>query len=143
MKTIIMAGGRGTRISTLFPDIPKPLIPISGTPVLEKEICSLRDQGFCDIILTVSYLADKIKYHFGNGDRLGVKIKYFVEETPLGSAGALFKLKNIIGNDDFLLLNADSVFDVDFNRMIEYHQEKKLLLLYSLIQIHIHMIVGL
>ena len=60
MKTIIMAGGRGTRISELFPDIPKPLIPIENVPVLEREICSLRDQGFTDLILTVSHMADLI-----------------------------------------------------------------------------------
>ena len=52
MKTVIMAGGRGSRISELFPDIPKPMIPIDGIPVLERELCSLRDQGFNDIILT-------------------------------------------------------------------------------------------
>lgn len=122
-----MAGGYGTRISVLFPDIPKPLIPISGMPVLEREICSLRDQGFIDIILTVSYLADKIISYFGNGSRLGVKIEYFVEETLLGNAGALFKLRDVIGSDDFLLLNADAIFDVDFNRMVRYHQEQKAL----------------
>ena len=71
MKTIIMAGGRGTRISERFPDIPKPLIPINGVPVLEREICSLRDQGFTDLILTISHMGDKIRDHFGDGSRLG------------------------------------------------------------------------
>lgn len=61
MKVVIMAGGRGTRISELFPDIPKPLIPIDGIPVLEREVCSLASQGFRDIILTVSYLHEKLK----------------------------------------------------------------------------------
>lgn len=122
MKTIIMAGGRGTRISELFPDIPKPLIPIDNIPVLEREIESLRTQGFTDIILTVSYMAGKIKEYFGDGSRLGVSIQYYNETTPLGNAGALFKLRNVLGNEDFLLLNADAVFDVDFNRMVEYHK---------------------
>lgn len=114
-----MAGGRGTRISKLFPDIPKPLIPIQNVPVLEREIISLRNQGFKDIILTVSYMADKIMDFFGDGSRWGVKIEYFIEETPLGNAGALFKLEL---NEDFLLLNADAVFDVDFNRMVSFHK---------------------
>ena len=122
MLTVIMAGGKGTRISELFPSIPKHLIPICNVPVLEREICSLRDQGFKDIILTVSYMHEKIVSYFGNGSRFGVKIEYFVENTPLGNAGALFKLKDRIGNDPFLLLNADSVFDVDFNRMVEFHK---------------------
>ncbi len=119
MKVVIMAGGRGTRISKLFPDIPKPLIPIDGIPALEREIISLRDQGFSDIILTIGYMGDKIKNHFGTGEGLGVHIEYFVEEKPLGNAGALFKL-NL--SDDFLLLNADVVFDVDFNRMVKFHR---------------------
>lgn len=120
MKTIIMAGGKGTRISNLFPDIPKPLIPIDNIPVLEWEICSLREQGFNDLILTVSHMADKIMAFFGDGSRLGVSIQYYNEVTPLGNAGALFKLRNQL-TEDFLLLNADAIFDVDFNRMVEFH----------------------
>ena len=120
MKTIIMAGGRGTRISELFPNIPKPLIPIDGIPVLEREICSLASQGFRDIILTVSYLHEKIEEHFGDGSKWGVNIEYLVENTPLGNAGALFKL-NL--KEDFLLLNADAMFDVDFNRFVDFHKE--------------------
>ena len=119
MKVVLMAGGRGTRISKLFPDIPKPLIPIQGIPVLEREIISLRDQGFTDIVLTIGYMAEKIKEYFGDGSKLGVSISYFVEEKPLGNAGALFFLDL---KEDFLLLNADAVFDVDFNRMFEFHK---------------------
>ena len=114
-----MAGGKGTRISELFPNIPKPLIPIDGIPVLEREIISLRDQGFSDIILTIGYMAEKIQAYFGDGSKWGVKVNYFIEDKPLGNAGALFKLDL---EEDFLLLNADAVFDVDFNRMIEYHK---------------------
>ena len=120
MKVVIMAGGRGTRISELFPNIPKPLIPIDGIPVLEREVCSLASQGFRDIILTVSYLHEKIEEHFGDGSKWGVKIEYLVENTPLGNAGALFKL-NL--KEDFLLLNADAMFDVDFNRFVAFYKE--------------------
>ena len=123
MKVVIMAGGRGTRIAELFPDIPKPLIPVNGMPILEREIRSLASQGFKDLILTIGYLADKIIACFGDGSQLGVKIDYFVEETPLGNAGALFQLRDKIGEDPFLLLNADAAFDVDFNRMLEFHKK--------------------
>ena len=123
MKVVIMAGGRGTRIAELFPDIPKPLIPVDGMPILEREIMSLASQGFKDIILTVGYLADKIIEYFGDGSRIGVKIDYFVEETPLGNAGALFQLREKIGEEPFFLLNADAAFDVDFNRMLDYHKK--------------------
>lgn len=121
MKTVIMAGGRGTRISTLYSDIPKPLIPIDGVPVLEREICSLRDQGFTELILTVSHMGKKIMDYFGNGSEFGVSIKYYNEEKPLGNAGALFKLREQL-TEDFLLLNGDAIFDVDFNRMVEFHR---------------------
>ena len=122
MKVVIMAGGRGTRIAELFPDIPKPLIPVDGMPILEREIRSLAAQGFEDLILTVGYLAEKIMNYFGDGSQLGVKIDYFVEETPLGNAGALFRLKDKIGTEPFFLLNADAAFDVDFNRMLSFHK---------------------
>ena len=122
MKVVIMAGGKGTRIAELFPNIPKPLIPIDGLPILEREIRSLAAQGFTDIILTVGYLYDKIVDHFKDGSRLGVKIEYFIEEKPLGNAGALFHI-NGLGNEPFLLLNADAAFDVDFRRMLSFHQK--------------------
>ena len=122
MKVVIMSGGRGTRISELFPDIPKPLIPICGKPVLEHEIECLREQGFTDIILTVSHMAAKIIDYFGDGSKFGVHIDYFVEDTPLGNAGALFRLRDNL-TDDFLLLNADSVFNIDFNRFVAFHKE--------------------
>ena len=120
-----MAGGRGTRIAELFPNIPKPLIPVAGMPILEREIRSLCAQGFKDIILTVGYLADKIIAYFGDGSQFGVKIDYFVEESPLGNAGALFRLRERIGDEPFLLLNADAAFDVDFNRMVAFHQNHR------------------
>ncbi len=122
MKAVIMSGGKGTRISELFPDIPKPLIPICDKPVLEHEIECLRDQGFTDIILTVSHMAEKIIDYFGDGAKFGVHINYFVEGKPLGNAGALFKLRDKL-TDDFLLLNADSVFNIDFNRFVAFHKE--------------------
>lgn len=128
MKTIIMAGGKGTRISEMFPDIPKPLIPIRNKdgiekPVLEWEIQSLASQGFKEIILTVSHMHEKIEDYFGDGSKFGVNIEYFVEEQPLGNAGALFKLKELL-TEPFLLLNADAVFDIDFNRFVEFHKKR-------------------
>ncbi len=126
MKTVIMAGGKGTRIRELFPDIPKPLIPISdgiiSKPVLEWEIESLREQGFTDIIITVSYLADKIMDYFKDGTDWGVHIEYYIEEKPLGNAGALLKIKNKL-TDDFLLLIADAMYNVDFRRMLLFHKK--------------------
>lgn len=130
MKTVIMAGGRGTRISSVASDIPKPMIKIEGKPVLEYELECLRDQGFTDIILTVSHLGSIIMDYFGDGSGIspatgkpfGVHIEYYFEKEPLGNAGALFKIKDKL-DSDFLLLNADAVFDVDFNRFVAFHNQ--------------------
>ena len=129
MKTVIMAGGKGTRISTIAHEIPKPMIPVEGKPVLEHELESLRDQGFVDVLITVSHLGDKIMAYFGDGSGIspatgkpfGVHIEYYVEKEPLGNAGALFKIRDKL-DEDFLLLNADALFDVDFKRFVAFHE---------------------
>lgn len=131
MKTVIMAGGKGTRISSVASDIPKPMIKIEGKPVLEHELECLRDQGFTDVILTVSHLGNIIMDYFGDGSGIspatgrpfGVNIEYYFEKEPLGNAGALYRIKDKL-TEDFLLLNADALFDVDFNRFVAFHKEK-------------------
>ncbi len=123
MKVVMMAGGKGTRISEVASNIPKPMIPIGDKPVLEQELICLRDQGFTDFIFTVSHLGQIIMDYFGDGSKFGVHITYYFEQEPLGNAGALFELKDQL-TEDFLLLNADSVFDIDFNRFVNYHREK-------------------
>lgn len=123
MKVVIMAGGKGTRISSVASDIPKPMIKIDGVPVLEREILCLKEQGFDDLIITVSHLGHIIMNYFGDGSDFGVHIEYFVEEQPLGNAGALFELKDKL-TEDFLLLNADAIFDIDFKRIVSFHNEK-------------------
>ena len=130
MKVVIMAGGKGTRISSVASDIPKPMIKVEGIPVLEREIECLKNQGFDDIILTVSHLGNIIMDYFGDGsgnspvtgEPFGVHIDYYFEEEPLGNAGALFKIKDKL-TSDFLLLNADAMFDVDFNRFVAFHRK--------------------
>lgn len=136
-----MAGGHGTRIARYSRELtgrvlPKPMIPLDGVPVLEREICSLREQGYTELIITVSYLAEAIMDYFGDGsgvspatgEPFGVHISYYHEKTPLGNAGALYFLRDKLidtadGSRDFLLLNADSIFDIDFNRMVAYHRQ--------------------
>lgn len=124
MKAVIIAGGKGTRIAELYPDIPKPMIPIDGIPVLQREIECLRKQSISELIITVGYKADKIMNYFGNGENFGVNIEYFVEKTPLGNAGALLKIKEKL-DGDFLLLNADSIFEIDLRRMIAFHKKTR------------------
>lgn len=122
MKAVIIAGGKGTRIAEIYPDIPKPMIPIDGVPVLEREIECLRQQGIVDIIVTVQHKAEIIMNYFGDGSKFGVHIEYYQEKEPLGNAGALFKIRSLL-EDDFLLLNADSIFDINFERLLVFHKK--------------------
>lgn len=122
MKVVIMAGGKGTRIASVKSDVPKPMIPIAGKPILEWQIECLRTQGLTDITLVIGYLGHAIEEYFGNGSKFGVKIDYFVEDHPLGTAGALFKM-NL--QEDFLLLCGDVILDVDYHRFIDFHRTNK------------------
>lgn len=123
MKVVIMAGGRGTRIAEVNSEVPKPMIPIMDKPILEYEIECVKKQGFKDIILVIGYLGQVVQKYFGDGEKFGVHIEYVVEENPLGTAGALYLLKDKI-QDDFLLLNGDIIFDVDFHRFYEAHKKQ-------------------
>ncbi|ADY55818.1 histidinol-phosphate phosphatase family protein [Syntrophobotulus glycolicus DSM 8271] len=132
MKVVITAGGRGTRISAVHSRIPKPMIPVLGKPVLEHQIECLHKQGFTDITVTVGYLSHTIQTYFGNGDKrspatgkpFGVHLSYVAEEEPLGTAGALYWLRDKC-KEDFLLLNGDIIFDIDINRFYQFHRDKK------------------
>jgi len=123
MQTVIMAGGKGTRAAGITCDIPKPMIPICGKPILEYQIDCLKKNGLTEIIIVIGHLGNHIKEYFGDGGRLGCRISYFTETEPLGTAGALYKLENL--SDDFILLNGDVIFDMDFSRMIAFHKGKR------------------
>jgi D,D-heptose 1,7-bisphosphate phosphatase len=123
MKTVIMAGGKGTRITSIASDIPKPMIPVCGKPILEHQIDCLKRNGLTEIIIVIGHLGQSIKDYFEDGGRFGCCISYYTETEPLGTAGALYKLENL--SDDFILLNGDVIFDIDFSRMIAFHAEKK------------------
>lgn len=121
MKVIIMAGGKGTRIASIANDIPKPMIRIGEKPILQYQIENLRSCGLTDITLVIGHLGYIIKDYFKDGHDFGVHISYYTEEHPLGTAGALFKMPEL--TEDFLLLCGDVIFDIDFNRFINFHQK--------------------
>ncbi len=123
MKVVIMAGGKGTRIASVVNDVPKPMIKIGGKPILEHQIDNLKSCGLNDIVLVIGHLGDKIREYFGDGSKFGVHITYFVEDHPLGTAGALFQMPQL--TEDFLLLCGDVMIDVDFNRFIAFHKEHR------------------
>ncbi len=121
MIAVILAGGRGTRISSAFPGIPKALVPVGGVPVIVRQIERLRSEGIKDFIVVTGFEADSIESYVGNGSIFGVNIRYYREEVPLGTAGSLFRLGL---EEDFLLVNSDLVFDFDLASMQSFHVEK-------------------
>ena len=122
MKVVIMAGGKGTRIASVNSEVPKPMIEVLGKPILEHQVDVLKKQGFKDYIFVIGHLGHVIKDYFDDGSKFGISIEYIIEETPLGTAGALYYLKDKI-EEDFVLLNGDIIFDVDINRFYEYHKK--------------------
>lgn len=122
MKIVIMAGGKGTRIASVNSDVPKPMIPILGKPILEHQIEALSRQGFKDFVLVIGYKGNVISDYFGDGTGWNVKIEYVTEESPLGTAGSFYYLKEMI-NEDFLLVNGDIIFDIDVGKFYEAHRK--------------------
>lgn len=154
MKVVIMAGGKGTRISSVASDIPKPMIKIEGIPVLEREIECLKEQGFDDIIITVSHLGNIIMDYFGDGSGnspvtgqpFGVHIEYYFENEPLGNAGALFKIKDKLTEDKEEILEGVDEAVSTLERMISEERVEELLSTLTDLQrkvVHIHLFHGL
>ena len=120
-----MAGGKGTRLRAVTGDeLPKPMVPVAGKPLLLRQIECLREQGVDDIVLIVGYLGEKIRDYFRDGAELGLRIRYIEETTPLGTAGALSLLPPLLTGEDFFLVFGDLLFDVDLERMLRFHREK-------------------
>ncbi|MEI6577930.1 MAG: HAD-IIIA family hydrolase [Eubacteriales bacterium] len=123
---MIMAGGKGTRMTSVSGEIPKAMLTVAGKPILEHQIKCLESQGYCDIIIVTGHLGDAIHSYFGDGKNFGVCIEYYDESKPLGTAGALIALKNKLA-EDFLLINGDLIFDIDFKRFEAFHNSKNAL----------------
>ena len=121
MKTVILAGGRGTRLRPYTTVFPKPLMPIGDKPILEIIIRQLEARGLRDIIIMVGHLPELIMAFFGNGSKFGVKIKYSKEEQPLGTAGGLALIKHEL-DESFLMINGDTLTTLNFTDLIHYHQ---------------------
>ncbi|MCS6949746.1 MAG: mannose-1-phosphate guanyltransferase [bacterium] len=124
MKAVVMAGGEGTRLRPLTSRRPKPLVPVMNRPIMEHIIVLLKQHGVTDIIVTLYYLADEISGYFGTGADWGVQIEYVVEESPLGTAGAVRQAAHLLGDEPFLIVSGDALTDIRLDRLIRYHHSK-------------------
>jgi len=112
MEAVVLAGGMGTRLRTVVPDLPKPMAPIAGRPFLELLLISLASKGFTRIILSTGYMAEKIYDHFG-GSFAGMELDYSVERYPLGTGGAVSQAARLVREDHFFVFNGDTFLDLD------------------------------
>lgn len=126
MQAVIMAGGKGTRLRSITNDeIPKPMAPVAGKPILQWQVEQLRGQGITDIVMIIGHLGHKIREFFQDGQAFGVSIRYIEETTPLGTAGALSMLPPMLTEENFFLVFGDVLFEIDLSRMARFHQQKQ------------------
>ncbi len=123
MKGIILVGGEGTRLRPLTCNTPKPMVPVLNRPFLEHMIEHLSSHGIDDIILTLCYLPDHIQSHFGDGSKFGVKLTYIVEESPLGTAGAVKNIEDML-DDPIFVFNGDIFTELDLTEMLSLHYKR-------------------
>lgn len=124
MKAVIMAGGFGTRIQPLTNSIPKPMLPIMNRPMMEHTIVSLRDLGITEFIVLLYFKPEVIKEYFKDGSNWGINITYVVPDDDYGTAGAVKKAQEQIGDENFIIISGDLVTDFDFQSIFDYHKSK-------------------
>lgn len=126
MQAVIMAGGKGTRLVSVTKDeIPKPMVPIAGKPLLLWQVEELKRNGMEDIVLVIGYLGHKIMEFFGDGSAFGVRISYIKEDQPLGTAGSFYELGQLLREEYFFLVFGDVYFHIDIRRMEKFCQARQ------------------
>ena len=120
-----MAGGEGTRLRPLSLGMPKPMVPLLGRPVMEHIIGLLKRHGIDEIAVTLCYMPEAVQSYFGDGQKWGVRLHYFIEEAPLGTAGSVRACAPFLEGEDFLVISGDSVCDLDLTAAMEFHQAKR------------------
>ncbi len=123
LQAVILVGGEGTRLRPLTYETPKPMVPLFGVPFLERTLVRLREAGVTEVILASGYLPQAIEAHFGDGSRIGMRVRYVVEDAPLGTAGALRNVASHI-HGTFFVLNGDVLTSLDLSAMIAFHAKK-------------------
>jgi mannose-1-phosphate guanylyltransferase/phosphomannomutase len=126
MKAVIMAGGEGTRLRPQTSNLPKPMLPLVGRPMMEHIVSLLRRHGIEDIVVTVAFLPNAIRNYFGDGSELGVRMVYATEETPLGTAGSVRNAREQL-TERFLVISGDVLTDIDLTSLLQFHEKNNAL----------------
>lgn len=121
VSAVIMAGGFGSRLRPLTNDVPKPMLPLGDRPLLERTIERLRDAGIHRVNVTTHHLGDQIKSHFGDGEAMGVDIRYVSEERPLGTVGGVRLVEEF--KEPLLVLNGDILTSVSIADLVAFHRK--------------------
>ena len=122
MQAIILAGGKGTRLRPLTDQIPKPLIPIQGKPIIGYIVELLRKHNFDDIIVTPGYKGELIRRYLKDGSQLNLNIEYSYESEPMGTAGCVKNIAHRL-NDTFLVISGDCYTNIDLKRATDFHKK--------------------
>ncbi len=124
MKAVIMAGGEGTRLRPQTSNLPKPMLPLVGRPMMEHIVSLLRRHGITDIVVTVAFMPNAIRNYFGDGSELGVRMVYATEETPLGTAGSVRNARDEL-DERFLVISGDVLTDIDLTAVVDFHEKNQ------------------
>ena len=119
-----MAGGEGTRLRPMTASMPKPLLPIVNKPIMEHVLRLLVRHGFTETVVTLQFLASLVRNHFGDGEDLGLSLRYATEETPLGTAGSVKNAEHLLRDDTFVVISGDALTDFDLTDLVKFHHDK-------------------
>lgn len=122
MKALILAGGKGTRLKDITGDLPKPLVPFGERSLIEHQIALCVRHGFREIHLLTGYGSEHFRSRLGSGEQFGARLHHHIESTPLGTAGSVKEVEDVIGSEPFLLLYGDVFIDMDLERLLEHHR---------------------
>jgi mannose-1-phosphate guanylyltransferase len=121
---MLLAAGLGTRLRPLTYEVPKPLVPVVGTPVMEHIVRLLAQHGFDDVVCNLHYFPDQIQKRFGDGSRWGLRLSYSYEEELLGTAGGVRNVRDHFGDETFLIISGDALTDIDLTALWKAHDEQ-------------------
>lgn len=120
MQAVIMAGGLGTRLRPLTNDIPKPMVKIIDKPIIQCIIENLAKHGVRDIIVTLGYKPESITDFLGDGSQFGVRVRYSIEDSPLGTAGGVKNVQDML-EDTFVVMSGDALTDINISALLHRH----------------------